>query len=103
MDIYSKDLRIRAVDAVDRGIPRRDVVEDFSISLTTLKRWLRMRRERARTSRQALLRDAGDVSSPHSKRRGLCGANSKRTTTPLWSATAICGKRSAESGFSFAR
>ncbi len=45
MDIYSKDLRIRAVDAVDREIPRREVVETFSISLTTLKRWLRMRRE----------------------------------------------------------
>ncbi len=45
MSIYSKDLRIRAVAAVDRGIPRKDVVEIFSISLTTLKRWLRMRRE----------------------------------------------------------
>jgi transposase len=45
MGIYSKDLRIRAVDAVDRGIPRKVVVETFSISLRTLKRWLRMRRE----------------------------------------------------------
>jgi transposase len=45
MGIYSKDLRIRAVDAVDRGITRGEVVETFSISLTTLKRWLRMRRE----------------------------------------------------------
>jgi len=45
MGIYSKDLRIRAVAAVDRGIPRKEVVETFSISLTTLKRWLRMRRE----------------------------------------------------------
>jgi hypothetical protein len=35
MDIYSKDLRIRALAAVDRGIPRREVVEIFSISLTT--------------------------------------------------------------------
>jgi transposase len=45
MGIYSKDLRIRAVAAVERGIPRREVLETFSISLTTLKRWLRMRRE----------------------------------------------------------
>jgi transposase len=45
MGIYSKDLRIRAVAAVDRGIPRREVVETFSISLMTLKRWLRMSRE----------------------------------------------------------
>jgi transposase len=44
MGIYSKELRIRAVDAVERGIPRKDVVETFSISLTTLKRWLRKKR-----------------------------------------------------------
>jgi transposase len=30
---------------VDRGVPRREVVEIFSVSLTTLKRWLKMRRE----------------------------------------------------------
>jgi len=45
MRIYSKDLRIRALDAVERGIPRKEVVEIFSVSLTTLKRWLKMRRE----------------------------------------------------------
>jgi transposase len=45
MEIYSKDLRIRALAAVDRGMPRREVVRIFSISLTTLKRWLKMRRE----------------------------------------------------------
>ena len=45
MQIYSKDLRTRAVEAVERGILRREVVRAFSISLTTLKRWLKMRRE----------------------------------------------------------
>ncbi len=44
MGIYSKDLRVRAVAAVERGMSRREVVETFSVSLTTLKRWLRMRR-----------------------------------------------------------
>lgn len=45
MGIYSKDLRMRAVAAVGRGVPRKEVIETFSISLTTLKRWLRMSRE----------------------------------------------------------
>ena len=45
MGIYSKDLRVRAVAAVGGGVPRREVVRTFSISLTTLKRWLRMSRE----------------------------------------------------------
>jgi transposase len=45
MGIYSKDLRVRALEAVERGISRKDVVETFSVSLSTLKRWLRKRRE----------------------------------------------------------
>jgi transposase len=46
MGIYSKDLRVRAVAAVERGIARREeVLETFSVSLTTLKRCLRMRIE----------------------------------------------------------
>ncbi len=45
MGIYSEDLRVRAVAAVERGIPRREVAQTFSVSLTTLKRWLRMKRE----------------------------------------------------------
>jgi transposase len=45
MEIYSKDLRVRAVEAVERGMERKEVVETFRVSLTTLKRWLRMRRE----------------------------------------------------------
>jgi transposase len=45
MEIYSKELRIRALAAMDQGMPRREVVRIFSISLTTLKRWLKMRRE----------------------------------------------------------
>ena len=44
MGIYSKDLRVRAVAAVERGMSRREVVQTFSVSLTTLKRWLKMRR-----------------------------------------------------------
>jgi transposase len=46
VQIYSKDLRIRALAAVERGIPRRgEVVRALSISLTTLKRRPKMRRE----------------------------------------------------------
>ena len=46
MGIYSKESpRMRAVEAVERGIPRKDVVAIFSVSLRTLKRWLRKRRE----------------------------------------------------------
>ena len=45
MGAYSKDLRIKTLAALQRGIPRREVVETFGISLATLKRWLRKSRE----------------------------------------------------------
>jgi len=80
MGIYSKDLRFRAVAAVEQGIPSREVVETFSISLTTLKRWLRMSREGKDLLHRAPPREQADASSQPSNRRRLCGASSKRTT-----------------------
>jgi transposase len=38
---YSLDLRQRVLDAVDRGMARRTVVETFQVSYGSLKRWLK--------------------------------------------------------------
>jgi transposase len=45
MKAYSEDLRRRVLDAVDRGMPRAEVAGVFRVSLPTIKRWLRRRRE----------------------------------------------------------
>jgi transposase len=45
MKAYSKDLRLKVLDAVDRGMPRKEVARIFGISLPSIKRWLRRRRE----------------------------------------------------------
>jgi transposase len=45
MKPYSKDLRIRVLAAVDCGTPREEVSRTFSVSVPTIKRWLRRRRE----------------------------------------------------------
>jgi transposase len=45
MKPYSEDLRWRVVAAVDGGMPRAEVARVFQISLPSLKRWLRRRRE----------------------------------------------------------
>jgi transposase len=37
MNAYSKDLRLRVLAAVDRGIPRKEVVELFGVSRSTHK------------------------------------------------------------------
>ena len=42
---YSKDLRTKALAAVDRGMPRKEVAAIFGVSLATIKRWLKRRRE----------------------------------------------------------
>ena len=72
MGIYSKELRVRVVEAVERGIPRKNVVEAFSISLTTLKRWLRKRRDGE---------DLSPGTSTGRKRRILASAEEERA---LW-------------------
>jgi transposase len=45
MNAYSKDLRVRVLDAVDRGLPRREISNLFGVSLSTIKRYLKRRRE----------------------------------------------------------
>jgi transposase len=45
MKPYSKDLRLKVLEAVDRGMPRREVAQIFGVSVPTIKRWLKRRRE----------------------------------------------------------
>jgi transposase len=45
MKPYSKDLRLRVLAAVDAGTPRERVAKTFSVSMPTIKRWLKRRRE----------------------------------------------------------
>ena len=44
MNAYSKDLRLKVLSAIDRGIPRKEVAELFGVSRSTIKRWLNRRR-----------------------------------------------------------
>ena len=45
MNAYSRDLRLKTLSAIDRGIPRKEVQDLFGISLSTIKRWLTRRRQ----------------------------------------------------------
>jgi transposase len=47
MNAYSKDLRLRVLAALDRGMPRKEVVKTFGVSIATIGRYLRRRREGA--------------------------------------------------------
>ena|SRR5215210_1336065 len=45
MKPYSKDLRLKVLEAIDRGMPRTEVAQIFGVSMPTIKRWLKRRRE----------------------------------------------------------
>ena len=45
MKAYSVDLRQRVVDAVDAGMPRPEAARLFQVSVATIKRYLKRRRE----------------------------------------------------------
>ena len=45
MKPYSKDLRLRVLAAVDARTPREEVARTFSVSMPTIKRWLKRRNE----------------------------------------------------------
>jgi transposase len=45
MNAYSKDLRLKTLAALDRGIPRKEIAEIFGVSRSTIKRWLKRRHQ----------------------------------------------------------
>ena len=45
MNAYSRDLRLKTLAAIDRGIPRKEVQDLFGVSRSTIKRWLKRRRQ----------------------------------------------------------
>ena len=49
MKAYSIDLREKVVAAIDRGMTRAAAAAAFAVSLSTVKRWLRRRRQTGAT------------------------------------------------------
>src|SRR5215210_4206304 len=45
MKAYSKDLRLKVLDAADRGMARKEVARTFGICVRSIKRWRKRRRE----------------------------------------------------------
>jgi transposase len=54
MKPYSKDLRLRVLASVDAGKPREEVAKTFSVSVPTIKRWLKRRRETGNVEPRAI-------------------------------------------------
>src|SRR5215212_5671556 len=67
MKAYSRDLRIRALDALDLGTPRSEVIRLFGVSTATLTRWRRRQRE------TGSLAESPRTGPPGPKQAGLKG------------------------------
>jgi transposase len=55
MRAYSEDLRERVVRAVAIGTPREDVALRFEVSVPTIERWLRLKRQTGSVAPRPLL------------------------------------------------
>src|SRR5215211_5185378 len=98
MNAYSKDLRLKVLDALGRGVPRREVSELLGISLSTISRYVKLKASGKEIAPKPP-RGVKQKSLPIPPTRGLCGASSRRTTPPLWKTIARCSRRSG--GFVF--
>jgi transposase len=54
MKAYSQDLRLRVLESVDRGAPKDVVAEVFRVSVPTINRYLRLRRETGKVEPRAI-------------------------------------------------
>src|SRR5437763_1285263 len=54
MKAYSEDLRERVVHAVDQGYPRAEIVKMLGVSLATIKRYLKQRRDQGHVKAKAI-------------------------------------------------
>ena len=95
MNAYSKDLRLRVLDALEQGLSRKEVSELFGLSLSTIKRYIKRRQGE----------DLEPTPSTGRKRRILATTQQKRALwrqleendeATLENATASCGKSAKE-------
>jgi transposase len=54
MKAYSQDVREHILRAVDNGYPKVEIVQMFSVSLSTIKRYIKQRREEGHVRSKAI-------------------------------------------------
>src|ERR671916_1349133 len=72
MNAYSLDLRLKVLDAIDRGIPRKEVVRTFGVSMPTLERYLRRRRQSGDLAPKPSPGRTPSILATSRERRALC-------------------------------
>src|SRR5215213_7918218 len=98
MKAYSKDLRLKVLDALDRGMDRKEVARIFGVSLPSVKRWLKMRRESGDVEARPIpgppARKGAMLAEwlpSQTRRRGVCGGG----WPPVWTQGSWCSSTRA--------
>ena len=95
MKPYSKDLRLKVLAAVDRGMLRIEVAKVFGVSAPTIRRYLRLRRETGDV-------EPKPVPGPRPARvqhwRQCCPSRPAPSLTSRWPSTASCSRKSTAYG-----
>lgn len=89
MQAYSQDLRQRILRAVDQVQPHAEIIKTFAVSRSTIKRYLKLRRETGNVKSKA-------IPGRHQRKGQLCTRdcffNSKRIQMRRLLSIASCGK-----------
>jgi len=97
MKAYSKDLREHVLRAVDQGHPRAEIVRMFGVSLATIKRYLKQRRETGdlspkaipgRPSKKYAALEAGLIAQLQAYPDSTLQAHCQHSTWSLWMSAA---------------
>jgi transposase len=99
MNAYSKDLRLKILEALDRGIPRTEAVRTFGVSIATIERYVRRRRRGEDLAPRSSPGRTPIIGSSVQEQRALSGSSSKRMMLALLSVTASCGRGLRERGY----
>ena len=89
MKPYSKDLRLHVLTAVDAGRPREEVAKTSSVSMPTIKRWLKRHRETGGVEPKAIsgrpLLVAEEIDAGRFVFVNECGSNTALAPLYAWS------------------
>ena len=98
MNAYSKDLRLRVLQAVDRGLPRRRIAELLGVSPSTIKRYVRRRRQGEDLKPKPSTGRKRRILATTEEKHALWKQLEENDEATLESATANCGRAPRVSG-----
>src|SRR5215212_2888395 len=96
MRAYSMDLRERVLAAVDRGMPRKEIVRTLGVSEPTIRRYLRLRRETGSVAPKPPPKRPFSIGQSVEQRRALWNQLEEHDDPTLEKHCQSCGRESKE-------